>query len=260
MSLAPPSAATPPAPGRPLLTIQNLHVTLGSVPILRGLSTTLERGKITALIGLNGAGKTTLLRALLNEVPISGTIQFHCGHDHRQRYPQHIGYVPQRLQFDPNLPVTVCELMGLALRRWPLFLGLGAKLRQRIHGMLTLVKAERLIDYAVGGLSGGELQRVLLALALEPPPELLLLDEPAAGIDFQHQGEFYRLIGQLNAQTGVTVVLVSHDLSVVSKVAHHVLCLNDGRIQCAGTPGEVLTGEMVQRIFGADKGVFAHRH
>lgn len=247
-------------PDRPLVTLTNLHVTLGSVAILRGLNAEISRGKITALIGLNGAGKTTLLRALLNEVPVTGTIQFHCGHDHRQRYPTHIGYVPQRLQFDPNLPVTVSELLGLALRRRPIFLGLGAKLRRQISTLLRDVQAEHLAASPVGSLSGGELQRVLLALAMYPPPELLLLDEPAAGIDFQHQGEFYRLIARLNEQTGVTVVLVSHDLSVVSQVAHHVLCLNDGRIQCAGAPAQVLTGEMVQRIFGADKGVFSHRH
>ncbi|HMP02707.1 MAG TPA: metal ABC transporter ATP-binding protein [Gemmatales bacterium] len=244
----------------PLVTIENLHVTLGQVSILKGLSAEIARGRISALIGLNGAGKTTLLRALLGEVPSTGTIRFHCGHDHRQKYPQHLGYVPQRLHYDPHMPVTVCELMGLALRRRPLFFGLGRRLRTQVSELLRLVHAERLIDYSVGGLSGGELQRVLLALALEPQPELLLLDEPAAGIDFQHQGEFYRLIGELNERTGVTIVLVSHDLSVVSKVAHRVLCLNEGRIQCAGTPEEVLTGEMVQRIFGADKGVFAHRH
>jgi zinc transport system ATP-binding protein len=110
----------------------------------------------------------------------------------------------------------------------------------------------------VGGLSAGELQRVLLALALEPRPELLLLDEPAAGIDFKHANDFYGLINDLNRQIGVTVLLVSHDLSIVTTFAQHVLCLNEGRIQCQGPPREVLSGEMVVRIFGEDKGVYQH--
>lgn len=249
---------TQPSRPAPLLAIENLSVTLGGVPILKDLSLKLPRGRVSALIGLNGAGKTTLLRCLLREAPYTGTIRYFCGHNHEQPFPQHLGYVPQRLLFDPNLPITVKELLALALRRKPLFLGLGRALEAKIKGMLERAKAEKLLNYQVGGLSGGELQRVLLALALEPPPELLLLDEPAAGIDFQHQGEFYGLIDRINRETQVTVVLVSHDLSVVSKFAHQVFCLNDGRIQCEGTPEQILTGDMVSQIFGADKRVFAH--
>ena len=242
----------------PLIKVEDLSVTLGGVPILQGLSAEIVRGQITALIGLNGSGKTTLLRALLKEVPYSGRIQFLCGHDHSSPYPQHIGYVPQRLLFDPNLPLTVCELLALALHSRPLFLGVGRKTRDRLRNLLDRVWAGHLLNQPVGGLSGGELQRVLLALALEPQPELLLLDEPAAGIDFKHANDFYGLINNLNRQTGVSVVLVSHDLSIVTTFAQHVLCLNQGRIQCQGPPREVLSGEMVVRIFGADKGVYEH--
>jgi zinc transport system ATP-binding protein len=238
--------------------VDNLHVTLGGVPILRGMSARIAEGKISALIGLNGSGKTTFLRTLLKEVPYSGKIRFHCGHDHNRSHPEHIGYVPQRLLFNPNLPVTVRELLGLAIQRRPLFLGIGRKSVAKMEKLLERVWAVGLLDRPVGSLSGGELQRVLLALALEPQPELLLLDEPAAGIDFKHEGEFYTLIDRLNAQTGMTVILVSHDLSVVSRHAHHVLCLNDGRIQCEGSPREILTGEMVSQIFGADKGIYDH--
>jgi zinc transport system ATP-binding protein len=242
----------------PLLKMENVSVTLGGVTILKRLSLTLPRGRISALLGLNGAGKTTLLRCLLREVPYSGTIRYFCGHDHEHSYPTHLGYVPQRLLFDTQLPITVKELLSLALSRRPLPLGLGGARRAQIQGMLQRAGAERLLNSPVAGLSGGELQRVLLALALEPPPELLLLDEPAAGIDFQHQGDFYALIDRLNREMQVTVVLVSHDLSIVSKFAHHVFCLNDGRIQCEGRPEKIITDEMVRSIFGADKGVFRH--
>jgi zinc transport system ATP-binding protein len=241
-----------------LLTLKDVTVQLGENQILRGLTTEFARGEVTALIGLNGAGKTTLLRVLLQEVPYTGQVSFHCGHDHTKPQPQHIGYVPQRLLFDPNLPLTVRELLTLALSRRPLWLGIGRATQARIERMLSRVKAGHLLHHSVGGLSGGELQRVLLALALEPAPELLLLDEPAAGIDFKHESEFYHLITHLNQETGVTVILVSHDLSVVSQAAHQVLCLNEGRIQCAGTPQKILTGEMVDLVFGASEGVFHH--
>ncbi len=244
----------------PLLKINNVSVTLGNVSILRQLTTSIPRQKITALIGLNGAGKTTLLRVLLKEIPYSGNIEYFCGHRHDQKYPQLIGYVPQRLQFDAQLPITVIELMSLALSQRPLFLGISTLIRQRIERMLKRVKSERLMHYNVGSLSGGELQRVLLALAMEPAPELLLLDEPAAGIDFQHQGEFYDLIDEINRETGVTVLLVSHDLSVISQRAHHVLCLKEGKIQCEGQPQDVLSVTMVSQIFGADKALYHHPH
>ncbi len=117
-----------------------------------------------------------------------------------------------------------------------------------------------LLDRPAERISGGELQRVLLALALEPNPELLLLDEPAAGIDFQDQEKFYELIGRLNQERGITILLVSHDLSVVSKHAHHVLCLKDGNLQCEGTPREIINGEMLRDTFGGDRGLYDHHH
>ena len=133
-------------------------------------------------------------------------------------------------------------------------------MRERIDELLHRVGAQDLLNKPVEKLSGGELQRILLALALEPEPELLLLDEPAAGIDFKNADEFYELIGNLNRKTGVTVLLVSHELNVVSKMAHHVLCLENGCISCEGTPQDILTGEMLAATFGSDSAVYAHKH
>jgi zinc transport system ATP-binding protein len=244
-----------------LVTIKDLYVTLGGKPILKGVTAGLAAKNITALIGLNGAGKSTLLRALVKEVPYQrGQIKFHCGHDHSRPSPEHVGYVPQRLRVESNLPLTVYDLFGLTLQRRPLFLGVGRRVRQRLEELLERVGAQRLVNAPVEKLSGGELQRVLLALALEPEPELLLLDEPAAGIDFKEEEKFYDLIAGLNSRTGVTILLVSHDVAVVSRMAHHVLCLEDGRIQCQGPPREIVNDEMLGRIFGRDKGVYAHHH
>jgi zinc transport system ATP-binding protein len=244
-----------------LVEVRGLRVELGGVPILRGIDAGVARGKITALIGLNGSGKTTLLRAILKEVPYAGRIVFHCGHDHSHPFPEHVGYVPQKLTVDARLPLTVRDLLALALQRRPLFLGIGRATQVRMERLLDRVWTPlAILDRPVEKLSGGELQRVLLALALEPQPELLLLDEPAAGVDFQHQEKFHDLLAKLNEQTGVTILLVSHELSVVSKHAHHVLCLKDGRIQCQGPPGEILTGEMLAETFGGGQGLYTHRH
>jgi zinc transport system ATP-binding protein len=243
-----------------LVTIKDLHVTLGCHPILRGVNAGLAHQKITALIGLNGAGKSTLLRALVKEVPYTGRIEFHCGHDHSRPSPEHVGYVPQRLRIEANLPLTVYDLFAMALQRRPLFLGAAGRVRRRMTQMLERVNALRLLHQPVEKLSGGELQRVLLALAMEPHPELLLLDEPAAGIDFKEGDKFYDLIAGLNRQTGATILLVSHDVSVVSRLAHHVLCLEGGRIQCQGPPGDIINEEMLARIFGSRKSIYGHHH
>ena len=106
-----------------LVTIRDLHVWLGGNHVLRGVTAGLRRGRVTALIGLNGAGKSTLLRALVKEVPYSGGIVFHCGHDHTRATPEHVGYVPQKLKIEANLPLTVYDLFGLALQPRPLFFG-----------------------------------------------------------------------------------------------------------------------------------------
>lgn len=255
-----PMAPTAAGPG-PLVSIRDVHVSLGGTPILRGVNAELRRGKITALIGLNGSGKTTLLRALLKEVPCTGKISFHCGHDHRHQDPHHVGYVPQKLRIDANIPLTVRDLLALAMQRRPLFLGIRSGAKTQMAQMLGRVGAPAyLLDRPVDKISGGELQRVLLALALEPNPELLLLDEPAGGIDFKDQEGFYQMISRLNRERGITILLVSHDTSVVSKFADHVLCLKDGHIHCQGSPREIMDGAMLKEIFGADKGIFAHHH
>jgi zinc transport system ATP-binding protein len=243
-----------------LVTIRGMYVALGGNTILKGVDAGLTRGKVTALIGLNGAGKSTLLRALVKEVPYTGEVRFHCGHDHSKPTPEHIGYVPQKLRIEANLPLTVEDLFAVALQRRPRFLGIVRSVRERTGRLLERVGAGPLVRRFVEKLSGGELQRVLLALALEPEPELLLLDEPAAGIDFKEEEGFYDIIAALNRETGVTILLVSHDTTVVSRLAHHVLCLRDGRIQCEGAPQEVITEENLARVFGAGKAVYAHHH
>jgi zinc transport system ATP-binding protein len=243
-----------------LVTLRGVRVSLGGNPILNGIDADLARGKITALVGLNGAGKSTLLRALVKEIPYRGEIRFHCGHDHTRPTPEHVGYVPQKLRIEPNLPLTVEDLFGLALQRRALFFGIARSVRERTRRLLERVDAAMLLKRPVADISGGELQRVLLALALDPHPELLLLDEPAAGIDFKDQVKFNDLIAQINREEKVTILLVSHDTSMVNRMANHVLCLRDGRIQCQGPPEVVLSETNLNQVFGAGTTVFTHHH
>src|SRR5438105_4695891 len=144
-----------------LITIRDLNVSLGDKHILKGLNASLCRGHITALIGLNGSGKTTLLKALLKEVPYTGELHFHCGHDHSRPMPHHIGYVPQRLLIDAKLPLTVRDLFALALQKRPLFLGVSRRSVRIMEELLERVWAPReILDRLVEKLSPGQLQRV----------------------------------------------------------------------------------------------------
>lgn len=238
----------------PLVSLTDLRVERGGRPVLAGVTADIPRGGITAVVGLNGSGKSTLLRTLLGEFPYRGTITYRCGHDHRRPRPEHVGYVPQKLSFDAHLPITVRDLMGLALNHFrPGVFGYGRRTDARMRDALRKVDAAHLMTVPVEGLSGGQLQRVLLALAVEPQPELLLLDEPTAGIDFRDVDQFYDRIARLNRDTAVTVVLVSHDLPTVRRVAGRVLCLRDGVVHSQGAPAEVLTPETVATTFGSGR-------
>jgi zinc transport system ATP-binding protein len=245
----------------PLVSLQGVSVTLDGTSVLKNVDAEIALGKITALVGLNGSGKTTLLRAILREIPSEGRIRFHCGHDHRLPQPQHVGYVPQRLRLEASFPLTVRDLLAAALSKRPLFLGVSRALETRLGQMLDRVGAPHiLLDRPMDKISGGEQQRVLLALALEPNPELLLLDEPAAGIDFNDQVGFYDLIQRINTDKAVTILLASHDTSMVAKQAHNVLCLKDGRIACQGPPESTLTPETLIQIFGPQSTLYSHHH
>ncbi|MEI7687883.1 MAG: metal ABC transporter ATP-binding protein [Planctomycetota bacterium] len=245
----------------PLVALENVRVSIDGADILKDVNAAIAKGKITALVGLNGSGKTTLLRAILREIPSQGRIVYHCGHDHSHPQPQHVGYVPQRLRLETNFPLTVRDLLAGALSRRPVFLGVSKALEKHLRTMLDRVGAPHiLLDRPMDRISGGEQQRVLLSLALEPNPELLLLDEPAAGIDFKDQEGFYHLIQRINAEQHVTILLASHDTSMVAKQAHHVLCLKDGRVDCQGPPETTLTPETLAQIFGSQSGFFRHSH
>jgi zinc transport system ATP-binding protein len=233
----------------PVVTFDNVSVTLGGVRILESVSAVVPEGSATAIIGPNGAGKTTLLLAMLGQAPYTGRIQL--GH---ARGRVRLGYVPQRLSFDRGMPITVVDLLVLGRQRRPLWLGSSAPKRRAAMELLSAVQAERLARRRLGALSGGELQRVLLALAIQQEPDILILDEPAAGVDIGGESLLCELLERLQRQRGFTQIMVTHDLSLVTAHATHVICLNR-RVMGQGPTRSTLTNDVLAATFGIHLGL-----
>ena len=166
------------------LRIQDLEVKIGNQQILNGINLHVHCGELVALIGPNGAGKSTLIKAILGQSDYAGVISFSVPGQRNRKAK--IGYVPQSPTFDPGDPMSVADLFACCMSKRPAFLGISKSMRKKIEDCLSRVHGESLIDKTVGTLSGGELQRVLLALALEPLPNILILDEPLSGVDVEY--------------------------------------------------------------------------
>ncbi len=228
--------------------IENLGVSKGPVEILENVNIHIHCGELTAIIGPNGGGKSTLLKALLGEFPHSGQLKYLDSKGGRSSQPV-IGYVPQHLSFDTGTPASVSDLFVASLSKKPAWLLRPHSIRKRAMEGLEKVKAEHLIDRRLGALSGGELQRVLLALALDPVPNLLLLDEPVSGIDQGGLELFYNTVAELRRNYDLSIILVSHDFDLVSRYADRVVLLNRTVIT-SGTPEEVFSNGDTLKAFG----------
>ncbi len=225
------SEATP-----PLLELERISVRRGGDLALDEVSLCIAPGTLHALVGPNGAGKSTLLAVILGQVAFEGTARLHARRDGR------IGYVPQRFEGDASLPLTVAEFLALSRQRWLLCLGLAREVKPRIAALLERVGLPQFGARLLAELSGGELRRVLLANALDPTPELLVLDEPAAGLDVASQSRLDDLLRTVCKDTGAAVLLGVHDLEQARRVADRVTVL-DRRVLREGPPSEVLPRE-----------------
>lgn len=229
-----------------LLTIDHLSVSYGAHQVLSNVSLTVEPGEIVTIVGPNGSGKTSLLRAIVGAVPLSS------GHI-KTADDLVLGYVPQRLHVDPTLPITVARF--LRLRR-----GSGTI---DIQGALERAGVAGLANRQMSQLSGGQLQRVLLARALVSKPQLLLLDEPTQGLDQPGSAAFYRLIEEVRHDTGCAILMISHELHVVMASSDRVICLN-GHVCCHGTPEAVSSAPEYRALFGTGTGgalaLYRHDH
>ena len=231
------------------IKIENLSVELNNVKILQDISAAIPRGVCTAIVGPNGAGKSTLARAILGFQSCRGNILFGQEDNTFTHRPPRWGYVPQKVQFDRNMPLTVMEFLALPLTIVPVFFGIRSKLKARITQMLDCVEALHLAHRQLGQLSGGELQRVMLAQALLQAPEIVVLDEPSAGVDFQGEKICCGLLEKIRKEKHFTQIMISHDLATVAAHAAHVICINH-RLIASGHPDEVLTQENLQKAFG----------
>lgn len=229
-------------PPLPALAVQDLGVTIGGRTIVREVNFVLEAGASLAIVGPNGSGKSVLLKALLGLLPHSGKIAW--PPDTRT------GYVPQNVSADPHLPLTTGELLRAKASVQHLT-------RDEVQSAVEWAGVADLLDQRVGALSGGQLQRVLIAFALAGDPDVLLVDEPTASLDEPSEEHFIELLNRTRLQRGTTLILVSHDLTLVRGAATHVLCLSPGAASF-GTASEMLVPEVLERVYGQPVEFHAH--
>ena len=227
-----------------LIKISNLEVKYGSKFVLKNMNLSLKAGEIVTIVGPNGSGKTTLFKAIIGTVSVSkGAIEV--------KPNLRIGYVPQELKIDQTLPITVERFLKLS----------NINFEKSLDKTELILGSKDLLDVQINSLSGGEMQRVLLARALINDPQVLLLDEATRGLDQPGVAAFYRKIENIRKSTNCAILMISHDLHVVMSSSDRVICVN-GHICCQGTPEIVATSPEYQALFGGDvDGTFAlYRH
>jgi zinc transport system ATP-binding protein len=225
-----------------------LSVCFGKEHILNDINLHIHCGHLAVIIGPNGAGKTTLLRAILGEVPFLGSITNRLsGQNGNNRF--RIGYVPQRLEYDGTSPLSVLDLFAASLTTRPVWLSHSATIKKAARDALAKVDMESSIGSRLGTLSGGQLQRVLLALALTPIPNLLLLDEPVSGVDPSGIDLFYRMVSKLRELHDLAILMVSHDCAIAARYADRMVFLNR-KVLADGSPRDVLRNDAVVNTFG----------
>ncbi|NDV24877.1 metal ABC transporter ATP-binding protein [Desulfovibrio sp. JC022] len=229
----------------PSINFENVGLRLGGNLILDKVAFTVQSGSIHCIIGPNGGGKTSLLRCLLGQMPHSGEITV-CWNGKAV-----VGYVPQSLDFDDTLPMTVVDFMTMVGQKTrPAFLGMKKDRSREVRLALKRVGMEAKMERPFGSLSGGERQRVLLAQSLMPDPKLLILDEPATGLDKSGAAIMHGIIEDL-AAAGTTVLIIHHDLAVVRDMAHGVTCINRN-VLFSGDPQQELTAERIFTVFSSN--------
>ena len=229
-----------------VLKVENLNVELEGERILKNLSFEVKEGEVLTILGPNGAGKSILLKTLLGVLPYKGKIEWTPPTHHPEKIK--IGYVPQRLPFIKDIPMNVRE-----------FFKLKGALENEIRGILksTGLK-EDILEKRIGDLSSGQFQRILIGWALISSPQVLLFDEPTTGIDIGGQESVYNLLEKLRKEKNLTILLVTHDLSIVYKLATNCLCLNK-KMLCYSTPKE-LTSERLSQLYGGEIKFYQHSH
>ncbi len=230
-----------------ILKVANLGVRFGEEEVIKNLSFEVERGEFLIVLGPNGAGKSTLFRAILGLIPSVGKIIWRGG-----KTPK-IGYLPERLSQEnfKKIPISVKE-----------FFQEKEKSEEKILNILEKVglESKEVLNKNPGNLSSGQFQRMLIAWSLISEPEILFFDEPAIGIDIGGEETIYSLLEKFWQEKNLTILLITHDLTVVYKYATNVLCLSKKEACCFGPPKEVLTPEKLEKIYGTEIKFYQHKH
>jgi len=231
------------------ISVHNLDVSLNGHSILRNVNFEVEQGELVAIIGPNGAGKTTLLKTLLGLIkPKKGNIKIF-GKNINESLPD-ISYVPQKFVFDKSFPITVLEFLDMSMKHVD---------TNAVSHAIKELKLESLLKHKIGSLSGGQMQRLLIARALLNKPKIIFLDEPTAGVDIGGAMSFYDIINHQNKVHNITIVMISHEINMVYKYATQILCLNKDLI-CDGTPKDAITKEVLDKLYGSDTIMKSHNH
>lgn len=233
--------------GKCCIKVSGINVFYGKEQILKDINIHIHCGQLTVIIGPNGAGKSTLLKALIGEIPHKGNIVFTDLHNNTTKKLT-MGYVPQKLDIERDLPVTVYDMFASYISEFPVWVKKKKKTYEYIKNQLKIFSIEDCIDKQIGKLSGGQLQRVLLAVAVTPVPNLLILDEPVSGIDRNGIRDFYNIVNEMKNTYDMAVILVSHDLELTKKYADKVMLINR-EVLCQGTVDEVYSDEKFKKIF-----------
>jgi zinc transport system ATP-binding protein len=246
----------------PLISVENISFHLNGLEVLRNISFAISPGDFLALIGPNGSGKTTLIRIILGILkPTEGRIVILGEEVNQFSQWRRIGYVPQKAtHLDPYFPASVREVVAMGLlsqKRFPRFFSRPDE--ARIDRALEQVDMKPLKGRRIGELSGGQQQRVFIARAIVNGPDVLFLDEPTAGVDAETQARFYEMLAALNQEKGLTIVLITHDIGVITKHVNKVACLNQ-RLFFHGTHEDFCSSSMVQELLQGEHHLVCHRH
>jgi zinc transport system ATP-binding protein len=231
-----------------MLEVRDLSVEIENRLILKNINFEVEKGDVLAIIGPNGAGKTTLLKAILGLIPYKGEIKYK--NDDIKKHLDEISYIPQKFEFDKTIPLTVEEFLSLTLKKID---------QNKKEHTIKEIGIWNTLNKKIGDLSGGELQRVLIAKAVLEEPELMLLDEPTTGIDIEGEKKFYELILHLNKDHKITIIFVSHEINIVYNFSNKVICLNKDLL-CFGPTEKVLTERTIKSLYGEEAIYKLHEH
>jgi zinc transport system ATP-binding protein len=231
-----------------IVKVENLNVVLSGQSILKDLNFEIKKGEMTAIIGPNGAGKTVLFKAMLGLLPYSGKMQWGKG--------IRVGYVPQKFSVDRDMPLTAQEFFKLKTNDEA---EICRVLKNLEMGHDEHHIRHHVLENRLGDLSGGEQQKIFIAWAMINNPNVLLFDEPTAGIDIGSELGIYQLLKKMDENKNITIIFISHDLNIIKTYADKVICMNK-KLICTGTPERVIDSETLVKLYGPDASLYLHEH